>query len=97
MIDYISNSQDELLIQNGDFVQGESDLIHSKKVLIASPGEIRNDITLGLGINSFIGSSYDSYVLNDLIRRELDKIGIVLNQSEITMVNNNVSVKLDIL
>lgn len=54
--DYLKDESGDLLIQNGDFVVGESDHQHINDIIIASPGDYRQYPDVGFNAIRFLNS-----------------------------------------
>lgn len=57
--DLILSPTNDLLVENGDFVAGDSDDQHIMLVLLNTPGQLRNDPLIGVGIEKYKNSRLD--------------------------------------
>jgi len=87
-LDIISDDDNELLIQNGDFVIFDNTLGQAKQIILVSAGEYRQHPTLGVGINNYIGSSVNKVTLYNIIKTQLNEDSIVLDDINITKNGN---------
>lgn len=54
MRDILITNEGELKIENGDFVVENSTLQHQALILLANPGEFKEDPMVGVGIENYI-------------------------------------------
>lgn len=83
MKDFLLDENGDLLIENGDFVIGESDNQHQKDILIATKGEFKEFPEIGVGIEAML--SDDDYM--DLLieaKKNLEYDGMKINNIEFT-------------
>lgn len=96
-IDFLSDTDNDILIQNGDFVIGNATATQAGVIIDAELGEIWNAPDLSVGINKYIGAKINKEALYNLIKDELERDGIKLNLLEITLENMNIySYKIDV-
>lgn len=83
MKDILLDSKGDLLIQNGDFVIGESDNQHQLDIITAAKGEFKEFPEIGVGINEML--SDDDFV-EFLIeaKKNLEYDGMKINNIEFT-------------
>ena len=73
--DYLHTNEDDLMIRNGDFVVGESQLQEVGILLRLNPGEIKNDPVLGPALIRFIKSDTPVDVIRQQARLHLERDG----------------------
>lgn len=78
MIDYLSDDDGDLMIQNGDFVKGDSGIGHMKILLNSSKGTLRENPLVGVFPTDYLESDDISGLLRET-RKELVKDGATLN------------------
>lgn len=66
--DFLVNEDGEPIIQNGDFVIGESNIQHIQDILLAAPGHYNTAPTLGPNLMAFNDSEMDDALKNEMIR-----------------------------
>lgn len=83
MKDFLLDDNGDLLIQNGDFVIGESDNQHQLDILLSEKGEWKEFPEIGVGINEML--SDDDFV-EFLIeaKKNLEYDGMSINNIEFT-------------
>lgn len=83
MKDFVFDDNGDLLIQNGDFVIGESDNQHQLDILLAEKGEFKEFPEIGVGIQEML--SDDDFV-EFLIeaKKNLEYDGMNINNIEFT-------------
>ena len=98
-IDFLSENND-LLIQNGDFVIGNNTSMQASVIVKATKGEIRHNPDLGVGIDLFLGSTGTPEGITNYVQSELDKDDIELVYFEVvpseTGASNQFSIKMDV-
>ncbi len=71
-LDFLYDSETgDLVIQNGDFVIGQSDLLQAQTILSVSKGGIRQYPLIGENLNNLLGSNLDQNVIYNLIQKAL--------------------------
>ncbi len=65
------NEDNDLKIENGDFVIGLSDMQHVEHILVAHPGEYKEQPQLGIGIESYLKTTGKEQKLKRAIRVQL--------------------------
>ena len=78
MTDILLDSEGGLLIQNGDFVIGESSLQHQDHIIIAQKGEYKEHPEIGVGILTHLYNENPVEALSE-IRRNLEYDGAKVN------------------
>ena len=68
----IQLDRDELLIEDGDFVVGDSNYQQICHIMTAAPGSYKHAPMLGVNINSMLGAN-DLVHLERIIREQLTK------------------------
>ncbi|MFS2189809.1 hypothetical protein ACCC92_24245 [Mucilaginibacter sp. Mucisp84] len=66
MKDYMLDDTNDLRIENGDFVLGDSDLQHQKLLLFAEKGAYKQYPTTGVGIMSFLNDDSEADMLREI-------------------------------
>ncbi len=89
--DYLSDSNFDLLVQSGDFKQGEATDVHSKVIMYAVKGEVRQFALLGVALNSYIGSSVDIDIIDNAITAELNKDNITVVDIDTEVSNSTIT------
>lgn len=86
-----SSIDNDLIIQNGDFVVENSELQQAQAIIQAAPGEFKQFPLVGVGIEQFIGSTIDkpilyAFITNALAEDELyvDSISVDITDKTIT-------------
>jgi len=95
--DYLSDSNNDLIIQNGDFVQGDATDFQAKIIIYADKGEIRQYPLIGTSINKFLGSNIDENIIDNIISTELAYDNITLTSSEINISSKEVIINIDVI
>ena len=75
MNDLLLDSNQELDVQNGDFVTGESTLQNQDLLIMTNPGEWKEDPTIAVGIAGFL-KDYDLSGLLGKIKEQFQKDGM---------------------
>jgi len=93
--DILLSSTNDLLIENGDFVVGPSDDQHIMLVLLNSPGQLRHEPLIGVGVQRYKNSRLDLIAITKLkqeIRLQLQLDGFdaatietIIKDQEITV------------
>ncbi len=81
MQDLLLDDTDDLLIENGDFVIGISDLQHQEHLLIAQKGDFKQFPDIGVAIEDYLRES-DIEGLVTEVRNEFVKDGMAVNRVE---------------
>lgn len=55
--DILVEDNNDLLIENGDFVVGDSDIQHIDHIITAQPGEYKETPQLGFGVINYLKSN----------------------------------------
>lgn len=55
--DILVDDNNDLLIENGDFVVGDSDIQHIDHIITAQPGEYKETPQIGLGVINYLKSN----------------------------------------
>lgn len=75
MQDLLLDDTDDLLIENGDFVIGISDLQHQEHLLVAQKGDFKQYPDIGVGIQNFLReTNIDGLIME--VRKEFVKDGM---------------------
>lgn len=74
IIDYLHTDEDDLLIRNGDFAVGESEMQEVGIILRLNPGELKSDPVLGPALLRFIRGRDDERI-RQLARLHLERDG----------------------
>lgn len=94
-LDFLSDEDGDILIQNGDFVIEDAVTQHAKLLIDLGQGEIRQFPNAGVGIINYIGSKIDENDLYQAIFEELAKDNIDLLDLTVTQ-NSNDNITIDI-
>ena len=73
-LDYLHTEEDDLLIRNGDFAVGESEMQEVGIILRLNPGELKSDPVLGPALLRFIRGRDDARI-RQLARLHLERDG----------------------
>lgn len=73
--DIILDDDGDLLIQNGDFVVGESDMQHLQLIVSLANGSLKQFPLQGVGIMSYSGSSGQAATLRNSIKIKAEADG----------------------
>jgi hypothetical protein len=74
--DVLLDEDFDLLMENGDFVVGESTLQHQALLLLSNKGEWRQSPVVGVGLNNFLLQDGGEDELRQLVRKELERDGM---------------------
>lgn len=66
MIDFLLNDNGEMLVGNGDFVTGQSDLQQQKLLLIFEKGSLKEFPTTGVGAFTFLEAETAAELLREI-------------------------------
>jgi hypothetical protein len=83
MKDILLDSDFDLLIQHGDLAVGEATYQHQAILLKASPGEVKQSPTTGVGIDNFLLDEDKSLLLRE-IRSQFTKDGMSVRKVDMT-------------
>jgi len=78
-IDYLTDDNGDLIIENGDFKKGDATLQHIRDILIAAPGHYRQFPFIGADIGQMINGELDVEMKRQ-IRIHLTFDGYIVNQ-----------------
>lgn len=81
--DLLLDSNQNLLVVNGDFVIGNSLDQNQEDIINYFPGELKQFPAVGVGILKYYNGSIDN--LDSIIRQQLNGDGLNINQLEITL------------
>lgn len=81
--DILLNQDGTPVIENGDFVIGESTEQHQKLLLISQKGDFRQYPFIGVGIDNFLNDDEISD-LGAEIQKEFEKDGMTVNKVRVT-------------
>lgn len=73
--DFLQNSDNDILIKDGDFVIGASDEDHIVDIVNSNPGDWKEYIFCGVGIDSYLNSSGAQLQLKKQILLQLAQDG----------------------
>ena len=97
--DILLGDDGDLIIKNGDFLVGDSDVQHVNDIIEASPGYYKQFPILGVGIDSYMNSSGKEQQLNNAIRINLESDSYQLNGVDILtdagIINSNTQIYVD--
>lgn len=77
--DILLDENDDLLIENGDFVIGESTLQHQRLLLLCNKGEFKENPTRCIGLNRYLESN-DAQALAREIDVDFSKDGMKVSK-----------------
>lgn len=86
-IDYLNDANDDLLIQNGDFVIGESSQQHQSLLLRLKKGELRQYPKTGVGIDGFLLDDNPGDVYQE-IQKQFEADGMVVRSIDVSFSEN---------
>jgi hypothetical protein len=66
MIDYLEDTDGDLLMSGGDFVRGESNQQQQRKILLAEPGEYKQAPAATVGLSRFLNDDSRSALLREI-------------------------------
>lgn len=95
-LDFLNDENNDILIQNGDFVIGDGVVQHSRLLIDLGQGEIRQFPNAGVGIINYVGAKVDENDLYQAIYDELIKDDIQLLDLTVTQNNNNISLDIKV-
>lgn len=67
MNDILLNDNDEVLVTNGDFTVGFSDQQHQKHLILIEKGEIKRNVTAGVGAMRYLESEKEAELLREIV------------------------------
>jgi len=73
-LDYLHTDEDDLLIRNGDFAVGESEMQEVGIILRLNPGELKSDPVLGPALLRYIKAA-DNGKAQQMARLHLERDG----------------------
>jgi len=77
--DFLTDPDGDLLIENGDFLIGNSTAREIEDILIFTPGQLREDGLLGVGLAAWINDENSLAAAKIEIERQLKRDGKNLN------------------
>ncbi len=83
--------ENDLLIKDGDFVIGESDLQHIEHIIASQRGGYKQFPLIGVGINQYINSPIDG-ILRREIQLQLQADGYGLQQIKVDSQTINIRI-----
>lgn len=83
MKDILLDDDGDLLIENGDFVIGESDTEHIKSILMANKGDFKEFPELGVGMEELLNDDAITQFLIDA-KKNLEYDGLQVNNISFT-------------
>lgn len=66
MIDYLNDSDDDVLISGGDFVRGEANQQQQRKLLLAEPGEYKQYPIATVGLGRYLNDDSPEDLLREI-------------------------------
>jgi len=93
--DLLQNESGDMLIQNGDFVIGESDQQHCNDLIYSNIGWWKEYPAIGVNIMSFLSGSDVNQNLNQKIRQQLTADGYTVNALNVSVTNEELTLDLD--
>ena len=90
MIDILLTAIDgDLLVKNGDFLFGESDEQNIHDLINDAPGEWKEFLNVGLGINYYLNSRMDKTSITQAVRIQLQNDGF--NTDKMVLLFDNIN------
>jgi hypothetical protein len=74
---------DDLVFQEGDFLVGETTHQHKRHLLISSPGEMRQSVPVGIGIERHVFAEDTEQMLSD-VREQFELDGMTVYEVAIS-------------
>lgn len=83
MTDIVLDDQNDILIENGDFIIGDTDNQNQKLIVIANKGEFKEFPEVGVGIQNMLSDDDPTDVLIE-IKRQLEYDGMQIDDVSLT-------------
>lgn len=83
MIDFLLDSEFDLVIENGDIKMGNSDLQHQQLLLLTGVGEWREKPTAGVDLLSELDDEAETASIENRIKRAFEADGMTVNKCRI--------------
>lgn len=90
--DYIEYGVGDLVISNGDFSIGDSDEQHIKDTIVSFAGWWKDNVSDGVGIDSFVKSTGQEQVVGRLVKIHLENDGYTVNNPIININNEKLEI-----
>jgi hypothetical protein len=90
MIDILLDDDFDLLIENGDIVLGDASEQNKRLLLLYSKGDLREDVTVGVGLAGFIKDDEEGDLLGT-IKKEFERDGMTVES--ITFQGDDLTIK----
>lgn len=81
--DFLQDENGDLLIENGDFVIGESTRQHQKALLVSTAGNYRQNPEIGVGLVDYLNDENDLSGLRAKIISEFENDGMDVRDVQI--------------
>ena len=79
MTDYLLDGNNDLLVENGDFVMGDSTLQNQNLLLWGAPGAYKQYPTVGVGVFNYLKDDNTDDMLR-AIRQQFTQDGMTVNR-----------------
>lgn len=80
MIDFLLDTDGDILLASGDLVASEATVQHQRLLLLIEKGELREFPVRGLGISSWVLDETSSGSLNAAVKREFEGDGMIVRR-----------------
>lgn len=90
--DYLHDDDGDLLVENGDFVVGESTLQHQNLLLKMSKGDLRQFPKTGVGVDDFLSDDNPGDIYTE-IQRQFEADGMVIRKINVEFDENTGSLQ----
>jgi len=81
--DFITDSDGDITIQNGDILVGNSDSQHVEHIVIADKGHYRQHPLLGVGLLRYMNGNINPVALEQEIQMNLESDNYIVNEIQI--------------
>ena len=88
MDDILLSPDFDLLIQNGDFVIGESSVQNQQLILVLEPGSLKSNPSVGVGLGSYINDDQSYEALKKAIQQQFEADGMTISSLKVDSKNN---------
>lgn len=87
MDDFLLDTSNDLVVNNGDFVIGDASLQHQNHILLAQKGEFKNAPEIGVGVLTELNNENPRELLSQ-IRRNFEYDGMKVNSLKVAANGN---------
>jgi len=88
VIDFKRDTDNDLLIANGDFVRCESTLQHQYSLLISEKGEYKQHPTIGVALRNQLLNETDENSVRTEIQKEFENDGMKISKMKINSIED---------